>query len=213
MPYKRDIIYPIFLSYLKDITDSFWKGVFEDLAYGISPKGTYITKGRIWVLNKKGERSSFSIEENSNKRFEASELIEFFTRKLCLRSQFEKDKQLYSLKCNDECENLCNWASIRKKILKEMIIEKYVIEMKITHNLSIKQSKSLMMLILSAITFKSIKPSDIVLDNGEIKSIIGIEFKNKTFSSSIKDKINNKKEENVPRQKKSVNSIWKSYCV
>ena len=47
MTIKKDIIYPIFLECSQFITDKFWENIFEDLAYGKSPYGTYISKGSL----------------------------------------------------------------------------------------------------------------------------------------------------------------------
>ena len=41
---KYKLIYPFFIECLQYTSDKFWKNVFEDLAYGITPAGTYINK-------------------------------------------------------------------------------------------------------------------------------------------------------------------------
>jgi hypothetical protein len=41
---KKEIIYPIFLECCQYADDTFWENIFEDLAYGKSPYGTYISK-------------------------------------------------------------------------------------------------------------------------------------------------------------------------
>ena len=42
---KNELVYPIFLKCCEISDDDFWKYVFEELAYGRSPYGTYIKKG------------------------------------------------------------------------------------------------------------------------------------------------------------------------
>ena len=58
----NELIYPIFLEVCKYADeDIFWKYVFEDLAYGRSPYGTYITKN-FMCCNYKGKEFSYKIE-------------------------------------------------------------------------------------------------------------------------------------------------------
>jgi hypothetical protein len=45
LPIKREVIYPIFLKVMNITEDIFWKEIMEDLAYGVAPVGTYISKG------------------------------------------------------------------------------------------------------------------------------------------------------------------------
>ena len=47
MTIKKEIVYPIFLECFQYITDKFWLNIFEDLAYGKAPYGTYISKGSL----------------------------------------------------------------------------------------------------------------------------------------------------------------------
>ena len=44
MPIKKDIVYPGFIECLQFTEDIFWENIFEDLAYGKTPYGTYISK-------------------------------------------------------------------------------------------------------------------------------------------------------------------------
>ena len=44
MPIKKEIVYPVFLECCEFSVDSFWENIFEDLAYGKTPYGTYINK-------------------------------------------------------------------------------------------------------------------------------------------------------------------------
>ena len=62
MPIKREIIYPIFLECCQFTDDKFWENVFEDLAYGKTPYGTYISKDFLCCSYKKKE-FSYKIEK------------------------------------------------------------------------------------------------------------------------------------------------------
>ena len=62
MPIKREIVYPIFLECCQFTDDKFWENVFEDLAYGKTPYGTYISKDFLCCSYKKKE-FSYKIEK------------------------------------------------------------------------------------------------------------------------------------------------------
>ena len=68
---------------------------------------------------------------------------------------------------------------IKKKNVKELLIELYVVRMKRKHNLSIKQSRYLISIIMVALAFKVFTSTDINYKEGQIIHIKGIDFKNK----------------------------------
>ena len=61
MVLKKEIIFPVFLNCIQYITDSFWVNIFEDLAYGITPYGSYISKSFL-CCNYKDKEFSYKIE-------------------------------------------------------------------------------------------------------------------------------------------------------
>jgi hypothetical protein len=61
------------------------------------------------------------------------------------------------------------------------------------------------------LTFKSLKPTDIILNNGKIESIKGLEFYEGGYTSTIKDRVSGKQETKLTLLKKSVYSLWKAY--
>ena len=75
-----------------------------------------------------------------------------------------------------------NWSNIRKKNIKDLLIENYVIDMKNKYFLSIKQSQYLLSIIFIAMVFKVINVKDIHYENGKIEHIDGIEIKNKKIN-------------------------------
>ena len=63
---------------------------------------------------------------------------------------------------------------------KDLLIERYVVDMKKKHNLTVKQAKYLLSVIFIAIVFKVIVSKDIEYSDSKIQHINGIEFiKNK----------------------------------
>ena len=179
MPVKKEIIYPIFLECCEFSEDTFWKNVFEDLSYGKCPYGTYITKD-FFCCNYKNKEFSYKIEKKEPEIL-YNDIYELLSKKLGLLSHKDKIKKKidFSILEDEIKENRKNWSNIRKKNIKDLLIENYVIEMKKKYSLSIKQSRELLSSIFIGMVFKVITVKDIEYSDGIIKNIDGISFKKK----------------------------------
>jgi hypothetical protein len=178
MPAKNEIIYPIFLECCQFAEDTFWENIFEDLAYGKYPYGTYINKGFI-CCSYKGKEFSYKIERK-DPRVLYDDLYGLFSTRLGILSQKEKLKKrldFHEVEKNIK-ESRQKWSDIRKKNIKDLLIERYVIKLRRENSLSIKQAKYLLSLISLAILFKIITSKDITYEDDEIKNIEGIEIVN-----------------------------------
>lgn len=183
MLYKKEIIYPWFLECCEYTTDKFWKNIFEDLSYGISPYGTYIFKNFLCFKTEQTKvLFTYKLERKPPKQLYES-LYDILTNKLGLLSKYDKIKKRVKFKNiqQDMKDSRTDWNSIRKKNIKDNLIEQYVIRMKKTHNLTLKKTKMLLSEIFIRLVFKNIKQTDIIFEDGRIKYIIGLEFKNKDF--------------------------------
>lgn len=180
MPIKRDIIYPVFLQCYQHATDSFWKNIFEDLAYGLTPYGTYI-KQDFLSCSFKDKEFSYKIDEKKDSYILYNDIYNLLKNRLGILSHREKNKKRIDF--NTVEDNIKNsrktWSDIKKKNIKEILIEKYVIEMKNKYSLSINQAKYLLSIIFIALLFKIISNEEIHYNNNKIESIDGIEFKEK----------------------------------
>jgi hypothetical protein len=176
---KKEIIYPIFLECCQYADDTFWENIFEDLAYGKSPYGTYISKDFLCCGYKKKE-FSYKIEKK-NTEVIYSEIYELLTKKLGLLSYREKikKKKIFTDLENSFLGTRKKWSDIKKKNMKELLIELYVTRMKNKYLLSSKQAKYLISIILIALVFKVITSNSIDYNNGRINSIEGIDFAKK----------------------------------
>ena len=130
MPLKKEIVYPIFLECCQYTTDTFWENVFEDLAYGKTPYGTYISRDFLCCSYRKKD-FSYKIERKETRKV-YEEVHNLLVNKLGLISPQERVKQK---KLFDEYENSMrfsrdSWSSIRKKSVKELLIELFVPRMK-----------------------------------------------------------------------------------
>lgn len=176
MPLKNEIIYPIFLECCQYAEDTFWKNMFEDLSYGKPPYGTYISKDFL-CCSYKNKEFSYKIEhKNPDELY--NEIYNILTTKMGILSEKEKvrrradfHKAEYRIK---ECRQ--DWSNIRKRNVKNLLIERYVIDMKRKYNLSVKQAKYLLSVVFIATVFKVIVPKDIDYSGGKIQNIDGIEF-------------------------------------
>lgn len=178
MPLKREIVYPFFLECLPHCTDIFWENTFEDLAYGRPPYGTYISKDFL-CCSFRDKEFSYKIERKKTALL-YQEVYNLFTHKVGILSQKEKTRKKLDFQEIEKniVESMSEWSSIRKKNIKDVLIEKYVIDMKNIHNLSVKQCKYLLSVIMLCIIFKTINSKDIVYKDDHIVSIEGISFEN-----------------------------------
>jgi hypothetical protein len=182
MPIKKEIIYPIFLECFEYTTDSFWENIFEDLSYGKCPYGTYINKNFL-CCNYKDKEFSYKIEKKNPLQL-YTDIYNLFAKKLGLLSSRDKlKKKLDFNNIEEELKfNKNKWTDIRKKNIKDLLIENYVIDMKNKYSLSNKQSKNLLSSIFIGMIFKVINIKDICYNDGKINNINGIQFeKNKVI--------------------------------
>ena len=179
MPIKKEIVYPIFLECCQYTDDIFWENIFEDLAYGKPPYGTYISKDFLCCSYKKKE-FSYKIEKKDSKTI-YDEVYNILTNKLELLSHREKINKRKDFTDVEDVirESRKNWNDIKKKNMKELLIELYVTRMKTKHSLTIQQARFLSSVITLGIIFKVILPEDIDYKNDSIQNIKGIDFINK----------------------------------
>lgn len=176
---KREIIYPIFLECCQFTIDSFWSNIFEDLAYGKSPYGTYINKDFL-CCSYKDKEFSYKIERKESEKL-YKDIYNLLVNKLGILSQKERNKKRIEFHKTESKikEYRQKWSNIRKKNIKDLLIERYVIDMKKKYLLTLEQSKYLLSIIFIALVFKVIVSKDISYSDGKIQYIEGIEFENK----------------------------------
>lgn len=212
MSIKKEIIYPIFLECCEFTPDIFWNNIFEDLAYGKCVYGTYISKDFL-CCSYKDKSFSYKIKQKEPE-IVYTEIYNLLTKKLGLLSKKERIKkrlEFYNIEEKIK-ESRSSWSGIRKKNLKDLLIEQYVIHIKNKYDLSIIQSKYLLSIFYTAIVFKVITNKDIHYDGTKITNIDGVEFnKNEIL---IKRKIYDLKVNFSPEiivDKNIMSDNWKKY--
>ena len=171
---KSRITYPYLLECCNYTTDAYWKSIFSNLSCGIPPHGVYIHKDFL-VCNYKDKAFSYKLlVKNPEELF--SDIYKLFKNKL---QMFSRDDILQK---QDEIDGLNkkivynSWGDIKRKNIKDTLIENYVLEMKTKHSLTCNQTRDLLNIINIGLIFKYIGYKDIVMVDGKITEISCIIF-------------------------------------
>jgi hypothetical protein len=142
----------------------FWENVLKRVSEGDAPYGTKIQDDQLIYKN----------YQLSLKNSTSEQVVEFFKHTVGLDLQYI---------------HFDNWKEIKRKSIKDNLIQNYIQQFSLKHKLTPKQSEYLSSLIHLFITLKKIPPSDIILDTDcideynhtFIKSINSISFQNNTI--------------------------------
>lgn len=213
MPITKCILYPVFLECLQFTDDTFWKNIFDDLAYGKTPYGTYISKNFL-CCSYKDKEFGYKIERK-DPQILYTDIYNLLSNKLGLLSHKEKIKKrvdFHKIETSIKEFRAQSWSNIRKQNIKDLLIERYVIDMKKKYSLSLKQAKYLLSIIFIAIIFKIITSNNIYYSDGKIQNIDCIDFSKKKFvlKTSIYD-INVSFSPEIVVDKKLMSENWEKY--
>lgn len=171
------VTHPIFLKCCQYLTDPFWVYLFEDMAYGKCPYGIILKDNCVYSVLKNRE-FTYSLEEDKKDVEKiCEELCQIFSSKLQIFS--EKDHFRYRNECQsyvtNYMNNLSNWNDIRKKNLKDLLLEQYSLSQKEKFQYNFVFTRKLFAIIFIGIQFKTILSKHIRYVNRSIDSIEGIE--------------------------------------
>lgn len=180
---RKVLLYPLLLTACPYTQIEFWRNVFEDLAYGFPPSNTYIVN-KYLCCNKVGSEFSYKLDQDISSDEMYEELYSLLNKPLILT---ENDNKVIMINNYQNTMDMKVQMNIRKKNIKDMMIEKYIINVHEKYNLSYKQSKNILIFITIAMLFKTITNTDIQYTNTSILSIDGLEFKtgNVKFTKKI----------------------------
>ena len=182
----RDVVHPVFLNCCQHVVDNYWENVFTELAYNVTPYGSYINNMIFNCKTKNGEIISVLIDENNTKKTH-DDIYTTIKNNLNISSPAERIQTQQDFNKTEEelKNNRNNWSDIKKKNIKDVLIDMFVIEMKIMYKLLLCQARILRSIIHTGILFKAIDGDDITMDCGKITSIKGITFDNKVIHNEL----------------------------
>lgn len=155
MTVHRCIIYPYILKLCDHITSNFWKTIFENLAYGITIDNCSIQFNNVCstVVDTKCK-----LEKDDINLY--TKLMDIFEQSLT-----DNERNLLFL------ENSITKVSIKKKMVKDILLERFILSIKKTYNLTLKQAKHILLYLSFALLFKIITSNDILYTDDDIESI------------------------------------------
>lgn len=181
---KNDVIYPIFIECMQYSSDIFWKNTFEELSYGRCPYGIYISNDNI-CCNYKDKKFCYNIYNQNDPEIVYQDILHLFKDKFGLLSKTDKLlKNKIFIQRQNEINNILNsnWSNIKRKNIRVMLIEKFVINKSKQYGLDISQSRDLYHQIILGLLFKTIHKNSIVYEDKNIKEIKCISFKKGDFN-------------------------------
>lgn len=212
MAHTSELLYPCFIECCKYTDDIYWKFIFEDLAYGKTPYGVYFSKDFL-CCNFKNKEFTYKVETKKSAKLLYEEIYNVLHNKFGLLSKQDQimQKKMFE-NTQEELQNRNHdWKSIKKKSIKQNLIEKYAIDMKKKHKLSNKKMKRLFSLIVLGLIFKTITIDQIVYKNGSIHKIIGISYKNGDFSFAPVEKTEKSSQPEIILDQNTMATHWPKY--
>ena len=174
---KRDILYPIFLKCASLCDDVFWREVFEELSYGNGFGGTYISKGCFCSSIKNKEFIYKFMGKPESKIY--TDITRILKDKLNIMSNSDRllmFKEFEHVEKQLRLMRDVEWSLIKKKNWKDILFQGFLINMKKEFSLSDTQIKKIYNFLNLGLILKSIKNSDVIYEDGEIRRIEGIFF-------------------------------------
>jgi hypothetical protein len=189
----------------------FWAKVFENLAFGKAPQGCFITSSSFLVCKLKGSSFSYFLGGEKGVEEQIKDIVNIFTKKLnymSIQDRMTKLNSFIEIKEKIKKKYLENkWGDFKKKKHKDQLVASYVIRLtKSGSGLSEKQL--LQSIIYMGLIFKKLSPTDVNVENCEIKSIPSL-CKHKS-SWVLKDLQSQKKTmiRTLPKKKRTLSSMW-----
>lgn len=207
----RVIHYPIFLSCRDCTSDPFWKEIFKNLAYGDTPRGIYFKDNTIYSITKKKEFNYCFGDKDAQTIYQDVYALLNGLYGLRSKGDLSRKREIFEefQKVNSTRRSEDLWTKIKRKSLRDNLIQDYVLDSKRAYKLPKKEVMKLYFYATVGCVFKLFSGADICLKGGYIQSIEGVEL------SEGKVRIHRRFEE--PPIKKEAGktiylySLWESY--
>jgi hypothetical protein len=183
---KRIVEFPIFDEIMKIETDSYWISFFNECAIGKLPRG-FKYGNNILFYRIKSKIIEVFIPEDP---YESSNIIKKFVYEhsgiISPNDLNEKrnieEKRIANIIVNENIQ----WINIKNEKEQSILISLFAEKISEYYNLSIEESKILIQIIKIGVIAGYLNNENIIMNNGQIVEIIGLEFNedDKTFSIS-----------------------------
>jgi hypothetical protein len=172
---RKNLLYPVFQECAKLMNDEFWSSLYEDLSYAKYPKNVYISNGCVFV-GSKYKNSGYSFI-NKTPQIIAKELYEFLSQNTSIYSVKDvKQRKLKMDKLKGKPNKIIKFSQIKHKNEKEIYIIQYVIRCKHKYKLTWNEARELLSLIEIGFLDHRLVSGNVIITDGEIESIEGLEF-------------------------------------
>lgn len=195
-----NILFPFFLKCYDITTDLYWINVFEKLAYGKTPFGTYIVDDTL-RCNYKNKEFIYVIDTNRDIEIVFKEIVELLETKLDMKSNYRTEVS----------KSITSWGDVRKKSQKEMYIQLYVIKLMKKYSMNIIDARELLFKLIIYVTLNYISSHNIIYNRNFIDDITNIRMED---NSIIIDK-----ERDIPINKttkvinKKLSTKWEKHLI
>jgi hypothetical protein len=148
--------FSIFKDIAKYAENDFWKEFFLKMSTGVLPKGVFLTNNCISIFS---HDQAFQVSIIN--RHYIYDIYKQCVYLLKSKLYIYPSEFAYNAKNNILIDESVTWASLKKKCIKRLFIEHFVIEMSELYNLNTSQMKSLFSDIMLRIYLKIINKTDI----------------------------------------------------
>jgi len=195
-----NILFPLFLKCYDITTDIYWINVFEKLAYGKPPFGTYIVDDTLRCSHKNRE-FIYVIDTTKDINIIFKEMTELLETKLDMKSTYQ----------NEFKDTVVSWSDVRKKSQKEMYIQLYVIKLMKKYSMNIIDARELMFKIIIHVTLNYISNNNIIYNDNFIDDITNVSIKNnKVIFDKERETPNNKSTKII---NKKLSTKWEKHLI
>lgn len=182
----KNPVYNIFLDCKKFASDPFWIQQFDDCSNGKFPRGIkykYIQSTKNGILHIKrpnGTTVEYNIQDTDDPE-KIYNLIQNVFKSMGISSSIDSDVLKNEMEFQRiETSNKDSWTEIRQKKARQIMVINYCIAYSIKHNLKPKQKNQLYNTIWYGISGNSITSNDIIVVDGNITIVNGVEFSEET---------------------------------
>jgi hypothetical protein len=201
------MIYPFFIEFTNYINNTYWKLLYEDMAYGKFPSGTYIQNKHFCCFHK-GKEFNVPLDDSDNFSI-FTQIHSLLQTKMGISSEEEqiklKDNMLKAQVQKEENS---------KRLIKDSTLTSFVIRSGNKYHLSDNMIRKIFSLLILGFMFKTLLVKDVSFNGNEINSIKGINFYEKKVK--IKGNILDLKCNNIDLNENktditTISSYWPKY--